>query len=47
MDIKKPISYTIVILWMIAALLELKEKQNAKSILLVIAYMAFFIEAFI
>ena len=44
MDIKKTITYTIVILWLIAGLLDLKDEINSKHILLMIANMAFFIE---
>ena len=47
MEIKKTITYTIVILWIIAGLLDLKEEYNKKHILLMIANMALFIEAFI
>ena len=47
MDIKKTITYIIVILWLIAGLLDLKDEINSKHILLMIANMAFFIEAFI
>jgi hypothetical protein len=47
MDLKKSISYTIVTLWLIASLLDIKDNYDAKNILMLIAGMALFIEAFI
>lgn len=47
MEVRKIVNYTIVSLWVIASLLNLKENDDPKNFLMLVASMALFIEAFI
>ena len=47
MEVKKVLTYTIVTLWIIASLLDLKDNLETKNILMLVVAMASFVEAFI